>query len=102
MDLVIKIVEISLYISVFVFPITLLILIKTVKKQNLDLVKSAVTNPFFPNINLRFFENLRQEYYKISGNKLLVKINKTAQYAMVAGVFLLFGLVILNEAIRYY
>ncbi len=66
MELAITIVEISLYLSIFVFPVTLLILIKTVKQQNLDLVKSAITNPFFPNIDLRFFENLRQEYYRIS------------------------------------
>ena len=102
MELAIIIIEVSLYISVIVFPITLLILIKTVKKQNLKLVESAISNPFFPNIDLSFFENLRQEYYKISGNNLLIKINKTAQYVMVAGFFLLFGLGILNEAIRYY
>jgi hypothetical protein len=102
MELAITIVEISLYLSIFVFPVTLLILIKTVKQQNLDLVKSAITNPFFPNIDLRFFENLRQEYYRISGNRLLAKINKTSQYIMIAGFFLLFALVIVNEAIRYY
>jgi hypothetical protein len=102
MELAIKIVEILLYVSVFVFPITLLILIKTVRKQNLNLVKDAIKNPFFPNVDLSFFENLRQEYYKISGNSLLAKINKTAQYTMMIGIFLFFGLVILNEVIRYY
>ncbi len=102
MEIAIRITEILLYISVLLFPVTSLVLIRTVKKQNLKLIKEAVKNPLISNISFRFFEDLRKEYLEITDCYWLVWVNKITQYLLIVGFSLLMVLVIINEFTRYY
>ena len=98
---VIQILEYSLYGALAVFIVSTLYLINTVKKENLKLVKSAVTNPIFPNLNLSFFSQLRDEYHRVRKSNLLISLNKISFYMLIFGVMLLFVLVISQELFRY-
>jgi len=95
------ILEKLLYVAVVVFPISTLILINKVKKDNYRFVKDAVKNPILPDLNLNFFGILRREYIRITGKRVLVNLNKTSQYILVLCIALLFLVSIITELFRY-
>jgi hypothetical protein len=97
---VIKFVEKLLYVSLILFVFTTFYLMRVVKKENLKLIKKAITNPFFPNLNLSFFSDLHNEYFKIKKSRFLVLINKVAFYILLIGVLSLFFLVVIEEFIH--
>jgi hypothetical protein len=97
---IIKIVEQSLYVSLILFIFTTYYFVRVVKKENIKLIKKAVTNPFFPNLNLSFFSDLRSEYYRIKKSRILVLINKITFYTLIIGIILLLFLVVAEEFIR--
>ena len=101
MEAAIKIVEAILYVCIILLPVTTLLLIKTVKKENLKLIQGAVTNPILPNLDLNFFSKLQSEYTRITGNYSLAIINKLSLHFGLIGFFLLFALVIIDEVSTY-
>jgi len=101
MESAITIVEIILYACVFLLPVTTLLLIRVVKKENLKMVKDGVINPLYPNLDLRFFTELQCEYKRITGQSFLSITNKLALYFGVVGFFLFFALVIVEEVSNY-
>jgi len=94
-------IDILLYISMFSFIISTCILIRSVKKTNYDLVKNAVTNPFFPNIDLSFFSQLQNECKKNNKNKISVIVNKISFYSAFIGFIVYFILIIVEQFIIY-
>jgi len=55
------------------FVITLLIIIRQVRKENLEVVKSALKNPLWPRTKLSFFIDAYRKYYEIKGlNPILI------------------------------
>ncbi len=97
----IKIVEILLYIALPCFIGSTYYLIVITKKTNMELVKSGIKNPLFPNIDLSFFSKLREEYKRQRPNHILTIINKISFYITVGGFISLFLMVIAQEFLRY-
>lgn len=97
----IKIVEILLYIALPSFIGSTYYLVIVVKKTNMKLVKSGVTNPLFPNIDLGFFSKLREEYKCQRSNRIPAIINKISFYIVVVGFLSLFLMIIAQEFLRY-
>jgi hypothetical protein len=95
--LIINFLEILLYISLPLFIASTLYLISVVKKSNYKLIKDAVTNPIIPNIDLRFFGKLQNEFLKIRKNGLPPLVNKVSFYIIIIGFILLFILVVMQE-----
>ncbi len=98
---IISLVEILLYVALPVFAASTLYLISVVKKRRYKLVKGAVTNPLFPNIDLSFFRKLQNEYLLMRKNKIPALANRVSFFTLIIGLFLLFFLVIVQELSRY-
>jgi hypothetical protein len=98
---IINLVETILYIALPVFILSTLYLINIVKKNNYKMIKNSVTNPYFPNIDLSFFNKLQKEYLLIKTNKIPAAINKISFYFTVLGFIILLLLVIFQEMTRY-
>ena len=96
-DWFINLIEILLYLSLPIFIGSTLYLISVVKKKNYKIVRNAVTNPVFPNIDLNFFGKLQNEYLKTRKNIIPVLINRLTFYILIIGFILLFILVIIKE-----
>jgi len=97
MELIINVLEVFLYISGFCFIISTCILVRSVKKSNYNLVKNAVTNPFFPNIDLSFFSKLQNECKKNNKNKIFVIVNKISFYFSTIGFIVFFIMIIAQD-----
>ena len=97
----IRTIEIVLYIVLPIFIISTFALIQAVKKYNFQIIKNGIKNPFFPNIDLGFFNNLQKEYVSHNKNKILAFLNKISFYISIIGSILLFLSVILEELLRY-
>jgi len=97
MEMIIQSVEMILYACIVILPVTTLILIRIVKKENQKMIEGAVTNPIFPNLDFRFFSELQREYIRITGKTLLAKTNKLSLYFGLGAFFLLFILIIIGE-----
>ena len=98
---VIRLIEIGLYIFGPIFIISTFVLIQAVKKHNYQMIKDAIKNPFFPNIDLGFFGKLQKEYISHYKNKSLAVLNKISFYVTIIGSILLFLSVIFEELFRY-
>ena len=94
------IVEKFLYISLGLFILTTFHMIRIVKKENSKLIKEAVTSLFYPNLNLTFFSEIRNEYYRIKKSNFLALINRVSFYVLLIGLISLIFLVVLEEFIR--
>lgn len=57
------------------FVITLLIIIRQVRKENLDVVKSALKNPLWPRTKISFFVEAYRTYYKMKGLNPIILLN---------------------------
>jgi hypothetical protein len=88
-------------VSVIVFHISTILLIKEVKKKGIGFVKNAVTNPIIPNFDLGFFEKNGCKNKTFTEMKLLSFVNKTAQYSCFIAFTILFALVVVKEIIKY-
>jgi len=99
LDQIIGVIEILLYVALPIFVASTLYLISVVKKSNYKLVKDAVTNPVFPNIDLNFFRKLQENYLQIRTNKIPALGNRVSFYTIIIGFVLLFLLVIAQELI---
>ncbi len=97
----IKVIEIVLYIILPIFIISTFVLIQAVKKHNYQMIKDAIKNPLFPNIDLGFFGNLQKEYVSHNKNKSLALLNKISFYVTIIGLILLFLSVIFEKLFRY-
>ena len=97
----IKIVEILLYIALSSFIGSTWYLIIVVKKTKMKLVKNAMTNPLWPNIDFSFFSKLQEEYKHQRSNHIPATINKISFYILVIGFIFLFLMVIAQEFLRY-
>jgi len=73
MESILKFYDPILYIVVVVFPVTTLMLVRVVKRKNMELISGAVTNPILPNLDLRFFSKLQSEYRRITGKNTFQK-----------------------------
>lgn len=98
---IIRLVEILLYVALASFIISTLYLISVVKKSNYKLVRNAVTNPVFPNIDLSFFRKLQNEYLLLKKNKIPALVNRISSLILIIGFFILFFLIIAQELYRY-
>ncbi len=101
MEDLISVIEYILYICVVVFPISTLLLIQKVKKENLKFIDEAVKRPIIPNVDLGFFSDLRNKYHRITGQKFLVNINKISFYFMLICFPLLFILIVAAEVCNF-
>ena len=102
LEIGIKIVEMLLYIALPSFIGSSCYLIIAVKKTNMNLVKNAMINPLWPNIDLSFFSKLQEEYKKYHrSNHVIATINKISFYVLVVGFISLFLMVIAQEFLRY-
>jgi len=101
LEVIISLVETLLYVALVSFIVSTLYLISVVKKSNYKIVRCAVTNPLFPNIDLNFFRKLQNEYLRLQKNKIPALINQISSFIMIIVFFLLFLLVIIQELYRY-
>jgi hypothetical protein len=99
-ELISRVVEFFMYVSLPIFASSTLYLISVVKKKNYKFIKNAVTNPVIPNIDMRFFKNLQNEYLSVRKNKIPAFANRISFSMLIFGFILLFFLVILQELIR--
>jgi hypothetical protein len=66
----------SLYAYVsLLFGITLFVIIRQVRLQNLKVVKSALKNPLWPRTKISFFINIYRTYYEIKGLNFVIILN---------------------------
>ena len=76
-------------IAFIVFGSTLYWMIRTVRKHELEFVKSALTNPFWPRTDLKFFYVVYRKYYVLTKSKTLITVN------LVSLIVALFGLLLI-------
>jgi hypothetical protein len=101
MDFLIAILEKILFVCIFVFPISTIALIRTVKRKNMELVKNAISNPILPDLDLNFFAKVQNEYIRITGKHTLTSVNKISFYLSIFAFILMFFCVVINEMFRY-
>jgi hypothetical protein len=101
LDGIITLLEILLYIALPMFVVSTLYLISVVKKSNYKLVKDAVRNPVFPNIDLSFFRKLQDNYLLMRKNKIPALANRFSFYTLIVVFILLFLFVIAKELSSY-
>jgi len=100
LEVLIKVIEIVLYVSMPLFIASTAYLILVVKKSNYALVKEAISNPILSDIDFKFFKKLRIEYLKVRKHVIPAFVNKITFWTMVGGFSLLFILVIIQELIK--
>ena len=50
-------------------------MLRTVRKHELEFVKNALTNPFWPRTDLRFFVVVYKRYFELTKSKTVITVN---------------------------
>ena len=80
-------------IACIVYGATLYWMIRTVRKQELEFVRNALTNPFWPRTSIKFFITVYRRYYDLTKSKILIArngdiIKQTAIHAFLSLLFI--------------
>jgi len=86
MNIMISPVENISSIAIVIYGSTLYWMIRTVRKNELEFVKSALTNPLWPRTDLKFFVVVYKKYYELTKSKTLIAVN------LLSMLIVLFGL----------
>lgn len=70
-----EIIDISGQVAGVVYVITFYWIVRTVRKENLQEVKGAVKNPFWPNLDLAFIPWVYKTYIEITQSALVPMIS---------------------------
>lgn len=97
--IIIKMIELLLYIALPVFIISTFYIISIVKKNNYNLIKDSIKTPFFPNLDLSFFKEIQKQYFLIKQENILPLINNISFYTLILGFILLFILIVIQEIV---
>jgi len=62
-------------IAIVIYGATLYWMIRAVRKNELNFVKEALTNPLWPRTDLKFFVIVYKKYYELTKSKTLISIN---------------------------
>ncbi len=74
-------------LAAVIFGITLLVIIKEVKKKDIQYVKSAMKNPLWPRTKLSTIFNFYKIYYNAKGTDFVIILN------IVCFITVIFGLI---------
>ena len=78
-------------IALVIYVVTFYWIVRSVRKHHLQEVKDAVTNPFLPNLNLKFIPWAYKNYINIKGSAVLPAISIASFFvafvAMLISVF---------------
>jgi len=75
-------------IALVIYVITFYWIVRSVKKHHLQEVKYAVTNPFLPNLNLKFIPWAYKSYIDIKGSAVLPAISITSFFIALAAMLI--------------
>lgn len=101
MEMLVRLIEVVLSLSLLMFIASTVYLVSAVKKRDPSFIRNAVRNPVFPNLNLSFFRNLRLKYLSFGKMKSIATLNKFSFYFLLLSFFTLLFLVIFQELMRY-
>jgi hypothetical protein len=73
-------------IAVVVYGTTLYWMIRKVRKNELDFVKAALTNPLWPRTDLKFFVVVYKKYYELTKSKTLIAVNLLSLLVVLFGL----------------
>ena len=73
-------------IAVVTYGATLYWMIRAVRKNELNFVKDALTNPLWPRTDLKFFVVVYKKYYELTKSKILIAINLLSLLVVLLGL----------------
>lgn len=87
--------------SLAVWAVTTGYILVRVRANNIDPTAGFTRNKFWPDVDLRFFKNLRILYAEITRESIVPKVNAAAQHILFFGFIVYFVLGIAIEMSRY-
>lgn len=98
---ILQILEVFLGVLLVMFISSTVYLVYVVKRHNYRLIKDSISNPIFPNLDLRFFKKLQDEYLLVNRRKWPATINKLSFYGVIFCFFSLIFMTFIQELFRH-